>query len=150
MTKMHFSETINAPARKVWDVMLGDKTYREWTRGFNPDGESYFEGDWSLGSRMRFLGPDKDGNIGGMFSEVEESRPGEFISLHHLGILQGDKESPSDEWNSYEKYAFTEENGKTRVDVELEGANIPEDFVKMFEETWPKALTKLKELAEEK
>jgi len=148
MAKMHFSATINAPADKVWDVMLGDKTYREWTRVFNPDGGSYFEGDWSQGSRMRFLGPDKDGNIGGMFSEVEESRPGEFISLHHLGELRGDKEIPSDEWNSYEKYSFVEENGKTKVDVELEGDKIPEEFVTMFEEAWPKALDKLKALAE--
>lgn len=149
MAKMHFSTTINAPAQKVWDVMLGDKTYREWTEGFNPDGGSYFEGDWSQGSRMRFIGPDAEGKLGGMFSEVEESRPGEFVSVKHLGIIEGDKELHSDEWsNSYEKYTFTEEDGKTRVDVDLEGANIPEDFVKMFEEAWPKALAKLKTLAE--
>lgn len=148
MSKMHFSVTINAPAQKVWDVMLGDKTYREWTRGFNPDGESYFEGDWSQGSHMRFLGPDKDGNIGGMFSTVEESRPGEFISLQHLGEIQGDKEIPSETWRSTEKYSFVEKDGKTTVDVDLEGDKIPEEFVAMFEDAWPKALEKLKALAE--
>lgn len=148
MAKMHFSKTISAPAQKVWDVMLGDKTYVEWTADFNPEGESHFEGDWSQGSRMRFLGPDGEGNVGGMFSEVEENRPGEFISIHHLGILQDDKEIPSEEWNSYEKYTLTEVDGKTQVDVDLEGANIPEDFAKMFEEAWPKALEKLKALAE--
>lgn len=146
---MHFSTVIEAPARKVWDVMLTDETYRQWTDGFNPDGGSYFEGDWSQGSHMRFLGPDNEGNLGGMFSVVEESRPGELISLRHLGEIRGDKEIPSKEWgNSREIYTFTEKNGKTKIDVNLEGEHIPEEFAKMFEEAWPKALAKLKTLAE--
>lgn len=149
MATMHFSIDINAPAQKVWDVMLGDKTYSEWTRDFNPEGESSFEGDWSQGSHMRFLGPDGEGNVGGMFSVVEESRPGEFISVKHLGIIEDGKEVHSDEWSdSYEKYTFTEEDGKTHVDVELDGAKIPEEFVTFFKEAWPKGLAKLKELAE--
>lgn len=149
MANMHFSIEINAPAQKVWDVMLGDKTYIEWTKDFNPEGDSSFEGDWSQGSRMRFLGPDGKGNMGGMFSVVEESRPGEFISIKHLGIIENGKEVHSDEWSdSYEKYTFTEKDGKTRVDVDLDGAKIPEEFVTFFEDEWPKALQKLKAMIE--
>ncbi|MDQ5893468.1 MAG: hypothetical protein QG640_480, partial [Patescibacteria group bacterium] len=31
MQKIHFSIQINAPKEKVWDTMLGEATYREWT-----------------------------------------------------------------------------------------------------------------------
>ncbi|MEX2593834.1 MAG: hypothetical protein WD426_13755 [Anditalea sp.] len=32
--KLHFSKRINAPKEKVWDTMLKDETYREWTSAF--------------------------------------------------------------------------------------------------------------------
>ena len=44
MQKMHFSTTVNAPRKKVWDTMLEDSTYRDWTTAFNQKG-SWYEGD---------------------------------------------------------------------------------------------------------
>ena len=44
MEKLHFSISIKAPKEKVWDTMLNDVTYRQWTSVFNPPG-SYYEGD---------------------------------------------------------------------------------------------------------
>jgi hypothetical protein len=46
-----------------------------------------------------------------------------------------------------ENYTFKEKNGNTEVIVDLYG-NIPDEFNEMFEGMWPKALQKLKELAE--
>ena len=54
---------INAPRKKVWATMLEDTTYREWTKPFNET--SYYEGDWSEGSKILFLGTDKDGKVNG-------------------------------------------------------------------------------------
>ena len=49
MDKLHFAIDVNAPKHKVWDTMLEDSTYRQWTRPFNQNG-SWYEGDWSAGS----------------------------------------------------------------------------------------------------
>lgn len=56
MIKQHFSIDIKAPVYRVRHTMLNDQAYRKRTAPFNPAG-SWFEGDWSLGSQMKFLGP---------------------------------------------------------------------------------------------
>src|SRR5688572_4275671 len=70
MQKINFSTTINAPRDVVWDTMLKDATYREWTSAFNPHG-SWYEGSWEEGSTIRFLGPDENGQVGGMVSRIK-------------------------------------------------------------------------------
>lgn len=150
MQKVHFSIDINAPKEKVWDTMLSDATYREWTVVFNPGG-SYFEGSWDKGSKMHFLGPDEKGKLGGMVSMIEENKPYEFISIKHIGMLKedGSEDTTSDEvkkWaGGHENYTFEEKDGVTTVKVELDTTD---EFADYFNKTWPPALQKLKELAE--
>jgi uncharacterized protein YndB with AHSA1/START domain len=149
MEKMHFSTTIRAPRQKVWDTMFQDATYREWTSVFNPGG-SWFEGDWSEGSRIRFLGPGEDGKIGGMVSRIKTNRPLEHVSIEHLGMIQdGEEDTTSDAvkaWApAFENYSFSEKGGATEVQVDMD---IDAEHRTEFEAMWPKALTKLKELAE--
>jgi uncharacterized protein YndB with AHSA1/START domain len=150
MQKIHFFIQINAPREKVWDVMLGDATYREWTEAFHAG--SYYKGDWSEGSKMLFLGPDESGKKeGGMVSRVKENRQYEFISLEHLGIVtDGVEDTTSGEatkWTpAFENYTLTEKDGGTEVSVDMEVAN--DEFKEMFQGMWPKALLKLKEIAE--
>lgn len=149
MKKAHFSIFIEAPVEKVWDTMLGDATYREWTTAFNPG--SYYKGDWSEGSKILFLGPDPEtGKEGGMVSRIKENREHEFISIEHLGIISGgveDTESPAaKEWApAYENYTFKEKGGGTEVLVDID---IDEKYDAEFNKMWPAALEKLKELAE--
>jgi hypothetical protein len=149
MQKLHFSITINAPKEKVWHTMLDDKPYREWTAAFNPG--SYYKGDWSKGSKILFLGPDpKTGEEGGMVSRIAENKPYEFISIEHLGIVKNGVEDTTSEearkWApAFENYTFKEKGGATEVLVEMD---IEDENKKMFEEMWPKALQKLKEIAE--
>lgn len=151
MQKLNFSFTINAPKEKVWNTMLEDKTYRIWTEPFNPG--SYYKGDWSKGSKIIFLGPDPEtGKEGGMVSRIAENKLYEFISIEHLGIINdGVEDTTSEEvkkWTpAFENYTFKEKNGKTELLVETD---INEEYKEMFESMWPKALQKLKELAEKK
>lgn len=151
MQKIHFSTFIQAPREHVWDTMLGEQTYREWTTAFNPG--SYYVGNWEEGSEIRFLGPDPNGNgEGGMFSRIKENRRPEFISIEHLGIIEnGVVDTTSDkvkQWvPSFENYTFTEKDGGTEVSVDMD---IADEFKTMFDESWPKALRALKELAEKK
>ncbi len=148
MEKIHFEVTINAPREKVWDTMLSDSTYREWTKPFHEG--SYFKGDWSEGSKILFLGPSEDGNEGGMVSRIKENRLHEYISIEHLGfVLNGVEDTTSEEvkkWTpAYENYTFTDVAHGTHLAVDLD---THQDFKGMFEEMWPKALERLKELCE--
>jgi len=153
MTKntLHFETHINAPAAKVWDTMLQDATYREWTKVFSPN--SYYEGpdgstmsSWDTGSKIHFL----DGSGSGMYSEIAENRLHEFVSIRHLGMIaDGTIDTESEEvkkWASaYENYTLVPDNDGTKVIVDID---ITPEYEDMFKDMWPKALEKLKELAE--
>lgn len=149
MEKLRKSVFINAPRARVWDVMLGDETYRDWTKAFSPG--SYYKGDWSEGSKILFLGPNPDGSgEGGMVSRIAVSRPHEFLSIEHLGIVKdGVEDTESAEakkWApAYENYTFSEKNGGTEVSVEMD---IDEKARETFETMWTAALARLKEIAE--
>ncbi len=150
MQKIHFSIFVIAPKEKVWDTMLDDASYREWTTAFNPG--SYYKGDWSQGSKILFLGPNPDGSgEGGMVSRIQENRQYEFISIEHLGIIQNGVEDTTSEevkkWTpAFENYTFTEKDGGTEVSVDMD---VADEYKGMFEDMWPKALQILKELVEE-
>ncbi len=149
MDKLHYEIFINATREKVWDTMLGDATYREWTKPF--DAGSYFKGDWSEGSKMLFIGLGKDGEgDGGMVSRIKENRHPEFISIEHVGFLKnGVEDTTSDEvkkWTpSFENYTLIEQDSGTLVKIDLDA---PDEYKAMFNEMWPKALEIVKELAE--
>ncbi len=148
MQKLHYSIRIKAPKEKVWGTLIGDTTYPEWTSPFMAD--SSFKGSWEQGSKIRFVAPDKNGKMGGMLSTVAENRPYEFISIKHLGVIENDIEDTTSEeakkWaGGLEEYAFREANGITELLVDMDS---DESNKAMFDESWPKSLQKLKELAE--
>jgi uncharacterized protein YndB with AHSA1/START domain len=149
MQKLHFSTTIKAPKKKVYNTMLDDSTFRVWTRAFNPKG-SWFEGDWNEGSKIRFVGPDDNGKLEGMVSRVKDNRPYEYVSIEHLGVIHDNKEDTTSpeakKWSpAFENYTFKERNGATELLVDMD---TDDEHKKMFEDMWPKALERLKELAE--
>lgn len=103
MQKLHFSIKINAPKDKVYNIMLADKTYREWTKAFAP--RSYYEGSWEKGSKIRFIDPDQNA---GMVSEIAENKPNEFVSIRHIGIIENGIEDITSE--KVKKWAGASEN----------------------------------------
>jgi hypothetical protein len=130
--------------------MLQDATYREWTASFNPNGSSWYEGDWKQGSKILFLGAGENGEVGGMVSRIKEARLHDFVSIEHLGVVQDGKEDTTSDTArqfapAFENYTFIETNGVTEVRIDLDTA---EEHRQMFEASWPKALQKLKQLAE--
>jgi len=149
MDQLKFSTVISAPKEKVWDTMIGDRTYRIWTEIFTPG--SHYVGNWSKGSKILFLAPGTDGKIGGMVSRIKENKPYEFISIEHLGeVIDGIEDTTSDrvkDWaGALENYTFIDMKDKTEVIVEMK---INNEFKEMFEDLWPKALKKLKALCEQ-
>lgn len=151
MKKLQFKVSINAPTDKVYDIMLGisnKSTYEQWTALFNPT--STYEGTWTKGSKILFIGTDEKGEKGGMVSEISANIPNQFISIRHYGLVKADveiTEGPEvEKWaNGFENYTFVENNGTTTVTVDLDTT---EDFLGYMNETYPKALDKLKEICE--
>lgn len=79
-----------------------------------------------------------------------ENQPEKIVSIRHYGLLDGEQEITSGEevekWvGGLEVYKFEENNGITTVIVELDTL---EDFTEHFQEQYPRALDKLKEICE--
>ena len=151
MKKLQFKVNINAHVTKVYDFMLGissKSTYEQWTALFNPT--STYEGTWDKGNKILFIGVDEKGEKGGMVSRIVENIPKRFVSIQHYGLYQADKEITEgpevEKWaNGFENYSFEENNGTTTLTVDLDTT---EDFLDYMNETYPKALDKLKEICE--
>ena len=151
MKKLQFKVSIHAPVTRIYDLMLGIKsrsTYEQWTSLFNPT--STYEGSWDKGNKILFIGVDEKGEKGGMVSRIAENIPNRFVSIQHYGLLKADKEITEgpevEKWaNGSENYTFEENHGTTTVTVDLDTT---EDLLDFMNETYPKALDKLKELCE--
>jgi Activator of Hsp90 ATPase homolog 1-like protein len=144
MEKQEFKIAIDAPREKVWNTLWGKTSYPEWTSAFAEG--SHVETDWKKGSKALFL----DGKNEGMISTIAENKPNEFMSIKHLGIVKKgveDLESEkTKEWaGAVENYTLKTVNEKTELTVDMD---VTDDFKDYFLKTWPKALDKLKELAE--
>jgi uncharacterized protein YndB with AHSA1/START domain len=139
-----FTISINAPKEKVWNVLWNDDTYRKWTSAFSEG--SHAEGEWKKGSEIKFLNAEKNG----MYSRVDIVEPHETMIFEHLGVIKkGEKQPVDDEtkkWTgSKERYFLKGDQNKTELSVEID---IVEEFTSYFEQTFPKALQLVKELAE--
>jgi len=150
MANVNYTIDIEAPKQKVWQVMLELDTYKEWTGAFHPG--STYEGSWDKGSKIKFVSED-DRKLSGIFSQIAENIPYEYVSIEHLGEIVDGKEDMTSEsakqWSgSHENYRFTEKDGITTVDVELTGDNIGDEIRKMFDGMWLRSLQKLKEICE--
>jgi len=151
MKKLQFNVKINAPVSKVYEAMLGLKsklTYEEWTSLFNPT--STYDGSWNKGSKILFIGTDEKGERGGMVSEIVENIPSQYVSIRHYGLVKDDKEITEgpevEKWaRGFENYSFKDNNGITEIIVDLDATD---DFVEYMNQTFPKALEKLKEICE--
>ena len=84
MNELQYKISINAPASKIYDYMLGisnKSTYEQWVCVFNPT--STYEGSWDKGSKILFLGLDENGEKGGMVSRIIENNLYQFLSIQH-------------------------------------------------------------------
>ena len=85
-----------------------------------------------------------------MVSKIVENIPNQFVSIQHYGLLKADKEiteGPEVEKRAsgFENYTFKESNGTTTITVELDTT---EDLLEFMNQTYPRALEKLKEICE--
>ena len=147
MEREEYSTNINASPEKVWRVLWGEDTYPDWTSYFGEG--SHAESDWEEGSRILFLNSKNEG----MISRIAKKDDNRYMSFEHLGMrdAEGNEDLESEKvkpWaGAFENYTLEEEEGNTRLTVELD---IEEDYKESFGGIFPKALRRIKELSEDK
>lgn len=145
MKKLEFSVDIDATPQKVWDTMLNPESYREWVKVSWPN--SYYEGEWKKGENLKFLSAGR----GGTKARIVDLKPYEMILADHIAVINNDGTEDRESelakgWiGTTEKYTFNEEDGHTKLKVEV---NTNPEWERMFTDGWPNALVKLKELSE--
>jgi uncharacterized protein YndB with AHSA1/START domain len=146
VVKQRFQVKIKAAREKVWETMLGKRTYEKWTKAFSPN--STFAGDWSEGSAMRFWDP---GLGGGTQALVEKVKPFELLRMRHVAMIAADGSEDTESAEAkkligtLEQYRFSESEGVTLLAVDIEAH---EDYSAMFADGWNQALKLLKDLCE--
>lgn len=141
---LEFTISIQADRSRVWDALLGPETYQEWTAPFCAG--SHYVGSWEQGAKIKFLTP----SGAGMTAEIAEHRPGEFVSIRHLGIVVGGVEDTTSDkaraWApAYENFACADAADGTVVRISVD--TIPE-YIQFMNDTYPKALAALKAICE--
>ncbi|MBP7807172.1 hypothetical protein KA047_01610 [Candidatus Saccharibacteria bacterium] len=142
MKQMQFTVEISADRQKVWDTLWQDKTFREWAGLIDPG--TYMVGELKAGNEVQFISAE---NGYGVTSLVAEVTPCESLLLKNKADTQkSGTESRDDEWTGGEEnYSLTEKEGTTSLSAAFD---VPPEMEEYFALNYPKALQRVKELAE--
>ena len=135
---------IDASPERVWDVLLDDATYRQWTAEFMAG--SYAETDWQEGSTVRFLDPSGSG----LLAHIAASRHPELVDIEYDGLVADGKDDTESDHarecrGSREIYRLTRTPSGTHLDI---SADMAEQYYDDMVAAWDRALAKAKALAE--
>lgn len=139
---MKFSIKIKSSKEKVWNTLWEDKTLRDWASIIDPG--THMVGDMKEGAEVQFI---SEVSGYGVTSLIEKCIPNEFVLFRHMvDTKENGKREREKEWTGgQESYSLTERDGTTTLTVELDA---PPEQVETFKERLPKALRRVKELAE--
>lgn len=144
MKKIQFSIEINASKEKVWKTLWEDATFRDWASII--DEGLYIKGVMKEGNEIQFI---SSVNGYGVTSLVEIFSPNEFVLFRHCADTKesGEQEREKEWTGGTESYSLTEANGITTLTVKMD---IPYEQEETFNIRFPRALKRLKTLAEKK
>lgn len=137
MKKIQLNKTFKATPEQLWELIVDADHYRFWTAAFSKGSD--FVGDWTPGSKMRFIADDPPGSECGMLSEIAESNWPEFLSIHHIGLLNDGTpdydSSMAKEWTpAYENYQLIKKS-EDLCTFELE-QDVPESYAESLIDSW--------------
>ncbi len=143
MKELQFSIQITASKEKVWNTLWQDETFREWANII--DQGTYMVGELKEGSVIQFLAE----NGYGVTSLVEKLVENESLILRHEADTQdrGKAEREKQWTGGTESYVLTEQDGTTTLSVAFD---VPDELEDYFNDAYPKALERVKLLAERK
>ena len=142
MKEFQFLIEINASKERVWATLWEDITFRDWANII--DEGTYRKGVMREGNEIQFI---SSVNGYGVTSLIEKLNPNEFVLFRHdedtkeSGLQEREKE-----WTGgTESYFLTEKNGITILIVKTD---VPQEQEETFNIRFPKALERIKTLAE--
>jgi hypothetical protein len=142
MKPFQFSISIHASRERVWKTLWEDKTYRDWAN-FIDEG-TYMVGELKAGNEVQFI---SSSSGYGVTSYVESLIPNVFVKLRHMADTKDmGNQNRENEWTGgTESYSLTDADGITTLTAEMD---LPPELVELFQTIFPKALERVKELAE--
>ncbi|WP_415327709.1 SRPBCC family protein [Chryseobacterium sp. MMS23-Vi53] len=147
METLSYEKIIDAPKQKVWNILWGSETYKEWTKFFNPASESFMKTDWKVNGKTYFTNADGEG----MVSTIDSIEEPNQIIFKHLGMVdkEGNEDTESMEvkqWSGcFEKYILIDFDGKTKLHAEVQ---VEKEWQDHMNSGFTKGLEIVKELAE--
>ncbi len=144
MQKMKFSIEIAASKEKVWNTLWDDKTFRDW--GNIIDEGQYKVGEMKEGNEVQFI---SSVSGYGVTSLIEKLTPNEFVLFRQMADTKesGEQEREKEWTGGTESYELAEKNGITNLTVKID---VPPGQEETFKVRFPKALERVKVLAEKK
>jgi len=144
MQKQQFSLEIKAPRERVWNTLWEDKTFRDW--GNIIDEGQYMVGEMKEGNEVQFIS-----SVGGygVTSLIEKLVESEFVSFRQMADTKdsGEREREKEWTGGTESYSLAENDGVTTLTVNID---VPAGQEETFKARFPKALERVKILAEKK
>jgi uncharacterized protein YndB with AHSA1/START domain len=141
MQKQQFSIEIKTPRERVWNTLWDDKTFRDWA-SFIDEG-MYMVGEIKKGNEVQFISPSGYG----VTSLIEKLVQHELVSFRHMADTKDSGEREKEWTGGQESYSFVETEGITTLTVDID---VPPGQEETFKNRFPKALERVKTLAEEK
>lgn len=141
MKEMQFQVEIHANQQKVWETLWQDKTLRQWAGIIDPG--THMVGELFEGNEIQFI----SGNGYGVTSLVEKLIDGEFVLLRHSAdTKENGKQEREKQWTGgTESYSLLAKDGITTLTL---ASDVPPELEEYFKDNYPKALERIKVLAE--
>lgn len=143
MIELQFEIGINTTKETVWSAIFDDTSFRDWANII--DEGTYMVGEMKEGNEIQFI---SSVNGYGVTSLVSKLIPYEYVLYKHASDTQMSGATTRDkQWTGgSESYTLIEKEGQTFLTIKSE---VPEELVDMFNDRLPRAIQRIKELAEE-
>lgn len=144
MQQQHFSINIEASREKVWKILWDDKTLRDWANII--DEGTYMVGELKEGNEVQFI---SSVSGYGVTSLVEKLIQNELVVFRQMADTKDNGENEREkEWTGgIERYSLANNDNSTMLTVDID---VPSEQEETFKDVMPKALQRIKILAEKK
>lgn len=142
MNEIQFLIEINATRERVWATLWEDVTFRDWANII--DEGTYMKGEMKEGNEIQFI---SSVNGYGVTDLIEKLIRNEYVLFRHSAdTKESGQQDREKEWTGgTESYSLTEKNGVTVLTVKTD---VPQEQEETFHIRFPKALERIKTLAE--
>jgi hypothetical protein len=142
MKELVYKIIINKPKEVVWFTLWDDQSFRDWASII--DEGTYIKCEIKEGNEIQFI---SSVNGYGVTSVVSKLIPYKYVLFKHASDTQNIGTAIRDnQWSGgSESYSLIEKKGQTVLTINSE---IPEELVVLFNVSIPKALRRVKALAE--